>query len=351
MRLAAGLVHFFKLCGAILFVVLSALTAIQARGEWLTETFVLGLIGASIIGFVVASADSARKSAAEQARVKARAAERQDFERNVDATLSHVVKLIQEHAVEGAKYEDTLAGVDNKLAGVDTKLSRSDSYDAIHEIVLTLINDNRAMQAKVTALSEKLEHSRFQIVRLRSSLSKAEEIGNRDGLTALGNRRFFDNVLAQEVAKARDFGGELCVALADIDHFKKINDKYGHGAGDMVLKLFADLLTANVRRHDKVARFGGEEFAILFPDSRLADAAAAVNAIQKQLESKQWALATTGERIGAITASFGLARLQSDETAEDLVRRADVKLYEAKASGRNRVLVDLAGRVEHEVET
>ena len=344
MRLPSGAGQFFKLCGAILFVVLSAVTVIQARGEWLTETFVLSLIGASIIGFVVASADSARKSAAEEARVKARAVERQDFERNVDATLTHVLKLIQEHAVEGAKYQDT-------LTGADTKLSRTESYDAIHEIVLTLINDNRAMQAKVTSLSEKLEHSRFQIVRLRSSLTKAEEMGNRDGLTALGNRRFFDNALAQEVAKARDFGGELCVALADIDHFKKINDKYGHGAGDMVLKLFADLLTTNVRRHDKVARFGGEEFAILFPDSRLADAAAAVNAIQKQLESKQWALATTGERIGVITASFGMARLQSDESAEDLVRRADVKLYEAKASGRNRVLVDLAGRVEHEVET
>ena len=156
------------------------------------------------------------------------------------------------------------------MTGADRKLSRSDSYDAIHEIVLTLINDNRAMQNKVNVLSEKLEHSRFQIMRLRSSLTKAEEIGNRDGLTALGNRRFFDNALAEEVAKARDFGGELCIALADIDHFKKINDKFGHVAGDMVLKLFAELLMMNIKGQDKVARFGGEEFAILFPDSRLA---------------------------------------------------------------------------------
>ena len=123
------------------------------------------------------------------------------------------------------------------------------------------------MQNKVNGLSEKLEQSRFQIIRLRSSLTKAEEIGNRDGLTALGNRRFFDNALAEEVAKARDFGGDLCIALADIDHFKKINDKFGHVAGDMVLKLFAELLTANIKGQDKVARFGGEEFAILFPDT------------------------------------------------------------------------------------
>jgi len=156
------------------------------------------------------------------------------------------------------------------LSGADRKLSRSDSYDTIHEIVLTLINDNRAMQNKVNALSEKLEHSRFQITRLRSSLTRAEEIGNRDGLTALGNRRFFDNALAEEIARAREFGGELCIALADIDHFKKINDKFGHVAGDMVLKLFAELLMTNVKGQDKAARFGGEEFAILFPDSRSA---------------------------------------------------------------------------------
>ena len=199
------------------------------------------------------------------------------------------------------------------------------------------------MQNKVNALSEKLEHSRFQITRLRSSLTRAEEIGNRDGLTALGNRRFFDNALAEEIARAREFGGELCIALADIDHFKKINDKFGHVAGDMVLKLFAELLMMNVKGQDKAARFGGEEFAILFPDSQLSEATVAVNQIHKQLESKQWAVAASGERIGAVTASFGVARLQAGKSAEDLIRRADAKLYEAKSSGRNRVLVDTAG--------
>ena len=109
----------------------------------------------------------------------------------------------------------------------------------------------------------------------------------------------------------------MCVALADIDHFKKINDKFGHIAGDMVLKLFADLLTTNVTGDDKVARFGGEEFAILFPDSRLAEATATSTRFREQLESKQWVVAASGERIGAITASFGVARLRGGESAED----------------------------------
>jgi diguanylate cyclase len=301
------------------------------------------LIGVSTIGLAAAASAAARNSRSDATPAGASAMERRDFERSVDATLADVLKLVRDHVAEGAKFHESLTRADRKL-------SRSATYEAIHEIVLTLIHDNRAMQGKVNALSEKLELSRYQVLRLRSSLSKAEEIGNRDALTALGNRRFFDSALAEEIARARDFGGALCIALADIDHFKKINDNFGHVAGDMVLKLFAELLTASITGQDKAARFGGEEFAILFPDARLADATATVNQIQSQLESKQWAVAASGERIGAITASFGVARLQAGESAEDLIRRADAKLYEAKSSGRNRVLVDHAGETEHEVE-
>ncbi len=343
MNLAFDAKRLFQAGGALAFIVLSALSAAQARTDALAEAYVLGLICVSTIGLAVGAAALARGPQSDQSVDRAAAKKRLDFEQSVDATLTHVLKLIQDHFAEGAKFQESLAGADRKL-------SRSDSYDAIHEIVLTLINDNRAMQNKVNVLSEKLEHSRFQIIRLRSSLTKAEEIGNRDGLTALGNRRFFDNALAEEVTKARDFGGDLCIALADLYNFKKINDKFGHVAGDMVLKLFAELLTTNIKSQDKVARFGGEEFAILFPDTRLADASATVTQIRKQLESKQWVVAASGERIGAITVSFGVARLNPRESAEDLVRRADAKLYEAKASGRNRVLVDVAGETEQEVE-
>ena len=181
-------------------------------------------------------------------------------------------------------------------------------------------------------------------MRLRSSLNKAEEIGSRDSLTGLGNRRYFDNALNEEIARAREEENPLCVSLADIDHFKAINDKFGHMAGDVVLKRFADLLTANIKGDDKVARFGGEEFAILFPDAELSDATSILNQIQKQLESKRWAVAASGERLGAVTASFGVARLRDGESADELLRRVDAKLYEAKASGRNRVVVDASDR-------
>ena len=180
--------------GALAFIVLGALSAAQARSDPLAEAYVLGLIGVAAIGLAAGAATSTASSQSDQSDGRAIAAKRRDFERSVDSTLAHVLKLIRDHLADGARFHKSLTGADRKL-------SHGDSYEAIHEIVLTLINDNRAMQNKVNVLSDKLEQSHSQIIRLRTSLTKAEEIGNRDGLTALGNRRFFDNALAEEVVE------------------------------------------------------------------------------------------------------------------------------------------------------
>jgi diguanylate cyclase len=210
---------------------------------------------------------------------------------------------------------------------------------------MALIDDNRQMQAKLTDLSGQLEESRSRIGQLQSSLARAEEIGHRDSVTGVGNRRFFDITLAGEIALARANGHELCVALGDLDNFKRVNDSFGHLVGDKVLRLFADLLVKSVKGQDKVARFGGEEFALIFPNTRLEDAAKIVDRIRGSLESKRWVVESSGQRIGAVTVSFGVARLSANNTAADLLRRVDAKLYEAKGAGRNRVIVDEANVV------
>ena len=153
-------------------------------------------------------------------------------------------------------------------------------------------------------------------------------------VTAIGNRRFFDACFAEEVEKARRVGDCFCLALADIDRFKHVNDRFGHLVGDRLLRLFANILVQNVRGQDKVARFGGEEFALMFPGARLVDAVSAVERIRGILEAKQWTVEPSGERVGKVTASFGVARLSADESATDLLRRVDQLLYEAKGSGK-----------------
>jgi diguanylate cyclase len=319
--------------GALAFIVLGALSAAQSRGDPLAETYVLALICVGALGLATGVAATARGEPTAAEQIRAAADNRREFEQKVDAALAQVLNLVHDHLADGAKYSEALVGANRRLA-------RDRSYDTIHQIVLKLIEDNRAMQVKVNGLSEKLEFARGQITRLQSNLVRAQEIGNRDPLTSLGNRRFFDAALAEEAEKARVDGADLCVALADIDHFKKINDSFGHVAGDMTLKLFAELLAGSVGPRAKVARYGGEEFAFLFPDTPLAKAVATIDQIQRQLESKRWVVAASGDRIGAITASFGVAQLKVDESADDLIRRVDAKLYEAKAAGRNRVLVD-----------
>jgi diguanylate cyclase len=313
-----------QVVGAVVFIALSALSASRARSDPLTEACVLGLIAIGAAVFVAFASHS-------EATASSAAAD--DFEQRADAALAYALKLIRDHAADGARFGESLAGANRKLA-------RGGSYDAVHEIVLALINDNRAMQNKVNALSEKLEQSRFQIMRLRSNLNKAEEIGVRDALTGIGNRRFFDTALADEITRAREENGGLCVSVADIDNFKTINDKFGRMAGDMVLKRFAELLTATAKGDDKVARLRGEEFAMLFPQAQLSDATAIIDGIQKQLEAKRWAVAVSGQPLGAVTASFGLARLRVGESANELLRRVDAKLRDAKAAGRNRLADD-----------
>jgi diguanylate cyclase len=142
-------------------------------------------------------------------------------------------------------------------------------------------------------------------------------------------------------SRKRDGGGDsFCLALADIDKFKHVNDRFGHLVGDRLLRLFANILVQNVRGQDKVARFGGEEFALMFPGARLVEAVSAVERIRGILESKQWTVEPSGERVGKVTASFGVAKLSAEESAVDLLRRADQLLYEAKVHGRNCVVAE-----------
>jgi len=259
--------------------------------------------------------------------------EKDEKHEKVDAVLRHVAKVLQTHVTHSD-------GFSERLDGANERLSRHETVGPIKEIVLALIEDNREMRDRLYNVRNQLEESRLQVVHLQTNLEKAEEAGLRDVVTAIGNRRFFDAAFVEEVEKAQRLGDHICLALADIDKFKIVNDRFGHLVGDRLLRLFANILTQNIRGQDKVARFGGEEFALIFPGARLGEAVTAVERIQGVLEAKQWTIEPSGERVGKVTASFGVAKLRADESPNDLLRRADERLYEAKVQGRNRVMAD-----------
>jgi len=160
-----------------------------------------------------------------------------------------------------------------------------------------------------------------------------------DDLTGLVNRRRFIEALESEIVRANAFHSPLSVVLGDLDHFKLVNDRFGHQTGDEVLRRFADIVREHLRDVDVPGRIGGEDFAIRLPEPDAAGAVAVAERVRRSLR----ALRPTPERSGAVTASFGVAQLTPGETGDELLRRADVALYRAKSEGRNTVMVEAPG--------
>jgi diguanylate cyclase (GGDEF)-like protein len=164
------------------------------------------------------------------------------------------------------------------------------------------------------------------------------EVAIRDGLTNLYNRRFFAARLESEVARARSERAPLTVILIDVDHFKRINDLWGHAAGDAVLQRVADTLITYVHPYEMSARFGGEEFVALLPGASLADGTEIAERIREAIAHLSIP-ALGAHATPHVTASLGVASLgPGPETASDLLRRADQAMYDAKARGRNRCI-------------
>ena len=156
-----------------------------------------------------------------------------------------------------------------------------------------------------------------------------------DGLTQVYNRRYFDEMLDREVSRARRYERPFCVLVFDIDHFKRVNDTYGHLAGDAVLRQIGSTAKGRVRRNDVLARIGGEEFGLITPEIHLQGALELGTKINKMIVAQPFEF--DGDRID-ITISVGVAEwLEQYETGEDVLRAADEKLYQAKELGRNRV--------------
>ncbi len=170
------------------------------------------------------------------------------------------------------------------------------------------------------------------------------EVAIRDGLTNLYNRRFFAARLHAEVSQARRMASPLTVIMIDVDHFKRINDLWGHSAGDEVLQRVADALIAYVRPDDLSARFGGEEFVALLPGAPLDEAADVAERIRLAIADLRIASLEPAE-TPHVTASLGIAAFDHDtETVDQLLQRADSAMYAAKTEGRNRCVI-AAGRV------
>ena len=178
----------------------------------------------------------------------------------------------------------------------------------------------------------------FQVLTYREKYEVLQAQAMRDALTGIYNRGFFDETLAALAARSRRTGGPLTLMMIDLDHFKQLNDTYGHRAGDQALQAAASIIATTARASDIVCRYGGEEFAVLLPDTALQEGSHLAERVGREIPA---GLARQGARWSErpVTATIGLACLPSEAaTAEDLVQLADRRLYVGKACGRNRVI-------------
>jgi two-component system cell cycle response regulator len=191
---------------------------------------------------------------------------------------------------------------------------------------------------------ELLARARTQIRRkrygdfLRTTLDRSLEMAITDPLTQLNNRRFFDTQIRLHLSRHIKGGPPLSLLLLDIDHFKKVNDAYGHDAGDEVLREFARRLGLNVRAIDIPCRLGGEEFVVLMPETGAEDALNIAERVRAQVAAEPFAV--SGGRTLDVTVSVGVSTSAGlGDSPEALLKRADEGVYEAKSAGRNRVIL------------
>lgn len=238
----------------------------------------------------------------------------------VREVLGRLYGLVNRMAVDVGEHRTQVQEVNRELL-----VNKTPDADAIIQAVARLVEINDATQGRLVSAEQKLREQAKEI-----EFYAAEAL--TDPLTLLPNRRAFDEELVRRIAEADRRGDPLCILIFDVDHFKKLNDTYGHLAGDEVLHGLGRVLLRSMRQMDMIARFGGEEFAAILPATSIEDAKKVAARAREQIEE---ALLGSEEQVLRITASIGVAERLPGEGGPELIQRADEALYAAKKGGRN----------------
>ena len=226
---------------------------------------------------------------------------------------------------------DDIAKLKNNVLGDLSEIRKSVEEHQQAEIE----REEMSKQGYAQIISE-LARTQKETIMLKEQLQESQKKMLRDPLTSLSNRLAYEERIALEVNRVKRNKSPLCLAMWDIDHFKNVNDTYGHDAGDRVLKLLAKIIVTRVRKVDMFARIGGEEFVLLMPDTGIDDALNLNNQLRASLEHSGFHY--KGSPC-PITASVGIAVIDEHETPEQLLEKADKALYKSKRDGRNRCTV------------
>jgi diguanylate cyclase len=248
----------------------------------------------------------------------------------IHTALQDVSSLMNNVRDATTEYSGTLEGVTKKISNVK-------SPEDIKAIMQSVAADTHRMMEQNKKLEEQLSKSSRAMDELKTDLERVRREAMTDGLTGLSNRKSFDDQIKRLSKECASEEKTFTLLMVDIDHFKSFNDNFGHQVGDQVLRLVARTLTDGVKGKDIASRYGGEEFAILLPDTHLNGGVIVGDNLRKTLATKEIVNRASGEQLGRITMSVGVAQYYAGEDIEGLIERADAALYTAKHNGRNQV--------------
>jgi diguanylate cyclase len=250
--------------------------------------------------------------------------------------LNASVKSVIDNLLAQIQHEDQgLNGYSESLQMLTHQVTSIAQLSDLETLIAKLISEahtrnkeNKVFRAKIKAMSKEVED-------LDKRLKRVAIDANTDALTGIYNRRAFNQKLAEELADKKK---NLSIIMIDIDHFKRLNDTYGHLTGDKVLKFVASLIGKNIRGQDYLARFGGEEFVIILPETPLEKALCVANNIRSYLSKQKLYDSSNDEQLGRLTLSMGVSFRTATDNTEKLIGRADKCLYLAKSQGRNKAI-------------
>ncbi|TVQ74541.1 MAG: GGDEF domain-containing protein [Oceanospirillales bacterium] len=253
--------------------------------------------------------------------------EKQQLQRNnlLDQTVRADVQVIHHKVQQSQDIDELKKAVNVQLVSI---------IKAMNHHKVSEQKRIESLQAEKKALMERLDSMEQQSIQLRQSAEDAHVKSRTDPLTGLPNRLAYDQRFNEELARFNRYGTVFSLCVADIDYFKRINDDYGHLAGDKVLRLMARILKNQLRNVDFIARFGGEEFVILMPSTDADAARVAAEKVRQTIETSPFNFQSNPVKI---TMSFGITQVEEEDSVSSMFARADKAMYTAKQEGRNRV--------------
>lgn len=215
------------------------------------------------------------------------------------------------------------------------KLSITNDPQTAALVLQQVMQDTRAMIKDNQEIQRRMQETSIEILSIKAELEAVKATAEKDALTGLKNRGSFDKAI--DLAVYNQNKVETALIMMDIDHFKRVNDNFGHLVGDRVIRYISALLTQVIGPDHHIARYGGEEFAVLLTNLPIDSVALLADKVRIAMGNSKLQRKDSGESIGKVTVSAGIAMLKTDDTVDSLIQRADTALYKAKETGRNKV--------------